>query len=78
LANCRVALVIGMADYEKVVKLDNTLVDSRGTSNTFSGIGFNVTNLLDSDAEELSAAVDEFGFRVATVDLALIHSMGTI
>ncbi len=75
-AESRVALVIGMADYKTVVKLDNTLNDARGISDTLSDIGFNVTTLLDSDADALRTAVDEFAFRAETADLALIYYAG--
>tara|TARA_R110002049_G_scaffold10127_3_gene50379 strand:- start:81730 stop:83220 length:1491 start_codon:yes stop_codon:yes gene_type:complete len=76
LADTRVALVIGMADYDTVVKLDNTLNDARGVSETLSDIGFSVTTLLDSDADALRTAVEEFAFRAETADLALIYYAG--
>ena len=76
LANDRVALVIGMADYASVVKLDNTLNDARGISDTLEGIGFQVTTLLDTKAADLRTAVDEFAFRAETAELALIYYAG--
>ena len=75
-ASDRVALVIGMADYTSVVKLDNTLNDARGISETLEGIGFQVTTLLDTSAADLRTAVDEFAFRAETADLALIYYAG--
>lgn len=72
----RIALVIGMADYQTVVPLDNTLNDARGISDTLEGIGFQVTTLLDSTAQDLRTAVDEFAFRSETADLALIYYAG--
>ncbi|MEM6304085.1 MAG: caspase family protein [Pseudomonadota bacterium] len=76
LADERIALVIGMADYQTIVKLDNTLNDARGISDTLEGIGFNVTTVLDAGAEDLRTAVDEFAFRAETADLALIYYAG--
>ncbi len=76
LADNRIALVIGMAEYETIVPLDNTLNDARGLSDTLEGIGFNVTTLLDAGAEDLRTAVDEFAFRAETADLALIYYAG--
>ncbi len=76
LANERIALVIGMADYTSVVKLDNTLNDARGISETLENIGFQVTTLLDSSADDLRTAVDEFAFRSETADIALIYYAG--
>ena len=76
LAAERVALVIGMADYDSVVKLDNTLNDARGISDTLERIGFTVTTALDVGADELRTLVDEFAFRTETADLALIYYAG--
>jgi TPR repeat protein len=72
----RVALVIGMSDYQTVVKLDNTLNDARDISDTLEGIGFKVTTAFESTAAELRTLVDEFTFRAETADLALIYYAG--
>jgi TPR repeat protein len=72
----RVALVIGMSDYQTVVKLDNTLNDARDISDTLEGIGFQVTTAFESSAAELRTLVDEFAFRAETADLALIYYAG--
>lgn len=76
LADDRVALVIGMADYQTIVKLDNTINDARDISDTLDGIGFKVTTLIDSSAVELRRAVDDFAFQAETADLALIYYAG--
>ncbi|MCK0094126.1 caspase family protein [Yoonia sp. F2084L] len=75
-ASERVALVIGMAEYETVVTLDNTINDAIGVSETLAEIGFEVTTLLDASGEEFRAGVDEFSFRAETADLALIYFAG--
>lgn len=75
-ASERVALVIGMRDYASVVKLDNTLNDARGISQTLEEIGFHVTTALDVKSDELRTLVDEFAFRTETADLALIYYAG--
>ena len=75
-ANDRVALVVGMADYETVAALDNTLNDAIGVSETLASIGFEVTTLLDASGEEFRTGVDEFSFRAETADLALIYFAG--
>jgi len=72
----RVALVIGISDYQTVVKLDNTINDARGISKTLRDIGFQVTTALEADAETLRTIVDEFAFRSETADLALIYFAG--
>ena len=75
-ANEKVALVIGMSDYSTVVKLDNTLNDARGVSETLTEIGFEVTTVLDSTGDQLRSALDDFSFRSETAELALIYFAG--
>ena len=72
----RVALVVGMGNYETVVKLDNTTRDALGISDTLKGIGFEVTTLVDVPAETLRRALDDFAFRAETAELALIYFAG--
>ncbi|MES2666154.1 MAG: caspase family protein [Pseudomonadota bacterium] len=72
----KIALVIGMGKYERVVSLDNTVNDARGVSETLAGIGFQVTTLLDATGADFRAAIDEFAFRSETADLALIYYAG--
>ncbi len=76
LAENRVALVIGMSEYQSVVDLDNTLNDARGIADTLSGVGFNVTTVLNAEANQLRASVEDFAFRSETADLALIYFAG--
>jgi hypothetical protein len=54
-ASERVALVIGMSDYETVVDLDNTLNDARDIGDTLTRIGFEVTTVLDRERRYLTA-----------------------
>jgi tetratricopeptide (TPR) repeat protein len=75
-ASERVALVIGMAEYETVVTLDNTLNDAVGVSEKLAEIGFEVTTLLDASGAEFRAGVDAFSVRAETADLALIYFAG--
>jgi hypothetical protein len=72
----RVALVIGMSEYQSVVKLDNTLNDARAISETLESIGFKVTTALETGTTELRTIVDEFAFRAETADLGLIYYAG--
>lgn len=72
----KIALVIGMGQYQSVVPLDNTVNDARGVSDTLAGIGFQVTTLLDATGADFHAAIDEFAFRSETADLALIYYAG--
>jgi uncharacterized protein len=72
----RIALVIGMGDYQTVVKLRNTVNDARDLSDTLAGIGFHVTTVIDAGGDELRSVIDDFAFRAETADLALIYFAG--
>lgn len=72
----RVALVVGMAQYETVVSLDNTLNDARGVAQALEGIGFSVTTLENATAEQFRDAVQTFAFQSETADLALVYFAG--
>ncbi|MEO0913870.1 MAG: caspase family protein, partial [Pseudomonadota bacterium] len=72
----RVALVVGMAEYETVEPLQNTVNDAVGISQTLTNVGFTVTTLLDVSGDELRREIDDFSFRAETADLALVYFAG--
>jgi len=72
----KVALVIGMAEYEHVSPLVNTVNDARDLAATLEGIGFEVTLSLDASLAELTETMDEFAFRSETADLSMIYFAG--
>lgn len=72
----RVALVIGMAAYQHIEPLDNTVNDARLIADTLTGIGFEVTLVADAGFQDLRQAMDSFAFRSETADLALIYFAG--
>jgi TPR repeat protein len=72
----RVALVIGMAQYQTVGTLKNTVNDARRIAATLEEIGFDVTTLIDAPAATLRNVVEDFAFRAETADLALIYYAG--
>ena len=47
-ASDRLALVIGMSDYQTVPKLQNTVSDAKALAETLEGIGFDVDVLIDA------------------------------
>lgn len=75
-ASDRVALVVGMANYQNVVALDNTVRDADAIGETLRGIGFDVTQLDNPTADQFREAIDKFSFRSETADLALIYYAG--
>ncbi len=76
LAADRVALVIGMARYDHIESLDNTVNDARLIAQTLEGIGFEVTLVTDAGYQDLRSTMDSFAFRAETADLALIYFAG--
>lgn len=72
----RIALVIGMAKYQTVVQLDNTVNDANAIADTLKKIGFAVTEITDAGGDDMRAALEEFAFRAETADLALVYYAG--
>ena len=72
----RVALVIGMSDYETITPLTNTRNDAEALAETLTEIGFDVTRLIDVSLAELRQEMKDFSFRSETADLALIYFAG--
>ena len=72
----KVALVIGMAAYQHVTPLKNTLNDARAIAEKLKEIGFQVTIVTDKPRAELVAVMRDFSFRAETADLALIYYAG--
>ncbi|MDE4146019.1 MAG: caspase family protein [Pseudophaeobacter sp. bin_em_oilr2.035] len=75
-ATDRAALVLGMADYQYLPKLDNTRNDALRMAETLEGIGFDVTLGIDVGAEDMTRMLEGFAFRAEVADLALIYFAG--
>jgi hypothetical protein len=72
----RVAMVIGMADYQSITPLTNTRNDAEDLAATLTDIGFDVTLGIDLTEAELRNMMQDFAFRSETADLALIYFAG--
>lgn len=72
----RVALVMGIADYQSIGPLKNTINDARRISETLEQIGFDVTTAFDATSQQMHDLLEEFAFRSETADLALIYFAG--
>ncbi|NDR59029.1 caspase family protein [Aliiruegeria sabulilitoris] len=72
----RVALVIGMGNYEHVEALDNPVRDATAVAETLEGIGFKVTEVVDAPLQSLLKTLEDFAFRSETAELALIYFAG--
>ncbi len=76
LAESRVALVVGNANYE-TKKLKNARNDAELMARTLKDVGFDVLTVFDGDAAAMRAAVTEFGRRLKVPDtVALFYYAG--
>ena len=75
-ASDRLALVIGMSDYQTVPKLQNTVSDTKALAATLEGIGFEVDTLINASRADVEETLKDFAFRAETADLALIYFAG--
>ena len=75
-ARDKIALVIGMANYQFLPPLQNTHNDASGMAETLQSIGFDVTLSLDATAQQMTQALDDFAFRSEVADLALVYFAG--
>ena len=75
-ARDRIALVIGMAEYQYLPPLENTHNDANGMAQTLENIGFDVTLSLDATTQDMVGLLEDFAFRSEVADLALIYFAG--
>lgn len=75
-AKDRVALVFGMAGYQNITALKNTINDAGALAKTLEEIGFDVEIRMDATKAEALAALDDFAFKAETADIALIYFAG--
>ena len=75
-ASERIALVVGMANYQYISPLENTSNDARMISDVLEGIGFDVTTVIDGGFQDMQRTLDTFSFQAETADLALIYYAG--
>jgi peptidoglycan hydrolase-like protein with peptidoglycan-binding domain len=72
----RVALVMGVADYQHVPKLTNAVNDATDIANKLRTLGFQVTLVVNPNRQAMEAAVQEFGARARGADAALFFYAG--
>ncbi len=71
-----VALVIGQSEYTDLAQLPNPENDARALDDLLDGLGFEVTRVLNADAEELAEELAEFAEEAASADVAVIYYSG--
>ncbi len=72
----RIALVMGMSEYQTLPSLDNTKNDATAMADMLASIGFDVTLAVDAGVAEVEQLLDDFAFRSEVADLALIYFAG--
>jgi hypothetical protein len=75
-AGPRIALVIGMAKYQNIPSLTNTVNDATAISDKLKTLGFDVTLSLDQPLADLVQTVNDFSFRAETSDIAMVYYAG--
>ena len=72
----RVALVIGVSDYEQTIKLANPERDATGVATALESVGFDTTLLLDTTLEEFGQGLLEFEQKLDGAKVALFYFAG--
>lgn len=76
-AASRVALVIGNSDYTSIPRLTNPRNDAELMARTLTGLGFQVTKLIDADQRAMKQAMLDFGRSLRDgVDASLFYYAG--
>jgi Caspase domain len=76
LAGNRVALVVGVSNYEHAGRLTNTLNDANDVAATLKRLSFEVETLLDPNRFALEGAVRRYGDRSLNADVSLFYYSG--
>lgn len=71
-----VALVIGESEYEELTPLANPENDARAMDELLGDLGFDVSRVLDGDADKLRGRIAEFVEDAADADVALVYYSG--
>ena len=75
-AQDRVAMVIGMSDYEGAAASDGPREDAEALTDALSAQGFDVTTLIDAESDALKQSLSDFAFQAETADIALVYYAG--
>jgi hypothetical protein len=72
----RVALVVGINDYENLPQLQKAVNDSRAVSQTLTSIGYDVVSVENPDRRTLSKKLSELQSKIQPGDNALFYFAG--
>ncbi|MDM8166716.1 caspase family protein [Roseovarius sp.] len=76
LAETRIALVIGVGEYDALRPLKNPRNDARSMDETLYDLGFQVDMVTDRDLARLSRALEQFAEDARDADLAVVYFAG--
>ncbi|HMA71428.1 MAG TPA: caspase family protein [Xanthobacteraceae bacterium] len=76
IAGGRVALVVGVSNYEHAGRLPSTLNDAQDMAAALKRLGFDVEMLLDPSRSALESAVRRYGDRSVGAEVSLFHYSG--
>lgn len=72
----RIALLVGVSDYQNVLPLVNTLNDVELISSSLQELDFDVWKLQNPTQEEFRSSLAEFQYQAETAEVALIYFAG--
>ena len=72
----RIALVIGIGNYQNAPVLANPIRNSKAVAQSLRGLGFDVTELYDPDDRGLTLGIRQFGVKAQGSDVALVYYAG--
>lgn len=72
----RVALVIGNSAYEHTTVLRNPVNDAKDIATVLGRLGFELVTTYDANAEQFTAAVEEFSRKMSGAQAALFYYAG--
>jgi TPR repeat protein len=71
-----VALIVGIADYEKGRKLDNPVNDATAVDTALKELGFDTVLVINSSRAALREALDQFYAKIASADVIMFYFAG--
>jgi hypothetical protein len=72
----RLALVVGIDNYDMIPPLQKAVGDAQAMSAKLSGLGFSVTTVIDPDRRQFNEAIADFRASLHAGDVALVHFSG--
>jgi hypothetical protein len=75
-AENRLALVIGINDYQNVFSLQKAVGDAKAIQEALQSVGFQVSALFNSNRRSFNAALSAFANRIQPGDVVLVHYSG--